>query len=138
MKDLFDFVGRVLLSFIFLYEAYDSVIYYQATKSKIAAYGIGGSQDLLLVGAIFLLLVGGLLLLSGYRVGLGGILVLLYWIPVTFVVHSWWNDPVAEQRYEAIMFMRNLAIAGGVLHVIAHGSGRYSIRRIFATTRVPR
>ncbi len=137
MKDLFDFIGRVLLSFIFLYEAYDSVIYYQATKAKMSAYGIGGNQDVWLVGAIVLLLIGGLLLLSGYRVGLGGTLVLCYWIPVTFIVHSWWNDPLPEQRYEAIMFMRNLAIAGGVLHVIAHGSGRYSIRRIFATTRVP-
>ncbi len=138
MKDLLDFIGRVLLSFIFLYEAYDSIFYFQATRAKMASYGIEGGQDLLLTGAIFVLLVGGLLLLTGYRVGFGGTLVLLYWIPVTFIVHSWWNDPVPEQRYEAIMFMRNLAIAGGVLHIMAHGSGRYSIRRIFATTHVPR
>ncbi len=138
MKDTFDFLGRVLLSFIFLYEAYDSIFYYKATKLQMAAYGIAQSRDLLLVGAILTLLFGGILLLIGYRVRLGGTLVLLYWLPVTFIVHSWWNDPIDVQRYEAIMFMRNLAIAGGVLHVMAHGSGRYSVRRIFATTKVPR
>ncbi len=136
MKDIIDLIGRVLLSFIFLYEAYDSIFYAKATKAKMVDYGLTWNQDLLLYGAIFVLVLGGLLLLLGYRSKLGAVLLLLYWIPVTFIVHSYWNDPEDIKRLQSIMFMKNLAIAGGLLMVWANGTGRYSLRRLFATTNV--
>ena len=120
----------------FLYEAYDSIFYAKATKAKMVDYGLTWNQDLLLYGAIFVLVLGGLLLLLGYRSKLGAVLLLLYWIPVTFIVHSYWNDPEDIKRLQSIMFMKNLAIAGGLLMVWANGTGRYSLRRLFATTNV--
>lgn len=137
MKDILDLLGRALLSFIFLYEAYDSVFYFQATKEKMTAYGLTWQQDFVLVGAIILLLLGGTLLLIGYRTGFAMFILLCYWIPVTFIVHSFWNDPEPARRLQSIMFMKNLAIVGGMLMVWANGTGKYSIKRLFATTRVP-
>lgn len=137
MKSFLELMGRVFLSAIFLYEAYDIIFYMADTRQKMETYGLTWNQDLLLYGTIFLLVIGGLMLLTGYRASLGAILVLLYWVPVTFIVHSWWNDPVAEQRVQAILFMKNLAIAGGVLMVAVNGAGKYAIRRLFATFRVP-
>ena len=136
MKHIGDLVGRILLSFIFLYDAYDSIFYFKSTKDKMTAYGLTWQQDLLLVGAIFLLILGGTLVLIGYRVRFGAVLLLLYWIPVTFIVHSFWNDPEPERRLQALLFTKNLAIIGGLLMVWANGTGRYSVRRILATTRV--
>ncbi|HMN88432.1 MAG TPA: DoxX family membrane protein [Saprospiraceae bacterium] len=136
MKNLVDLLGRILLSFIFLYDAYDSIFYFRATKSKMTAYGLTWNQDLLLIGAIFVLLLGGLLVLFGYRARLGAILLLLYWLPVTFIVHSFWNDPEPERRLQAILFSKNLAIIGGLLMIWANGTGAYSVRRILATTKV--
>jgi putative oxidoreductase len=101
------------------------------------AYGMTWNQDLLLIGSICCLVLGGLLLLLGYRSGLGAILILLYWIPATFIVHSFWNFPPEAQRLEAILFMKNLAIIGGLMLVYVNGSGRYSVKRLFATTKVP-
>ena len=100
-------------------------------------YGITWQQDLLLLGAIFILVLGATLLLIGYRSGFGAFLLMIYWVPVTFIVHSWWNDPPGIQRMESIMFMKNIAIMGGLLLVLVNGSGRYSIKRLFATTKVP-
>lgn len=137
MKDIIDLIARVLLAFIFLYEAYDSIFYYKSTKAMMTAYGLTWRQDLLLFGAIFGLILGGTLILIGYRSGLGAILVLLYWIPVTFIVHSFWNDPPDVKRLEAIHFMKNLAITGGVMMLWVNGSGRYSVKRLFATFKVP-
>ncbi len=100
-------------------------------------YGLTWNQDLLLFGAIFLLTLGGLMVLFGYRSTLGAIMLLLYWIPVTFIVHDFWNtDTNPDLRYHSILFMKNFAIIGGLLMLIGKGSGRYSIRRLFATTRV--
>ena len=136
MKDVIDLIGRILISIIFLYEAYDTVFYYQETKAIMTGYGVTWNQDFLLVSSIMCLILGGLLLLLGYRPGLGSILILFYWIPVTFIAHSFWNDPPENQRIEAILFMKNLAIIGGLMLVYVNGSGRYSIRRLFATTKV--
>jgi len=136
MKDIIDLIGRILIAIIFFYEAYDSLFYYEETKEVMTSYGVMWNQDFLLVGSIIFLILGGLLLLLGYRPGLGSFLILCYWIPVTFIAHSFWNDPPEQQRIEAILFMKNLAIIGGLMLVYVNGSGRFSIRRLFATTKV--
>lgn len=137
MKDLIDLIGRIFISFIFLFEAYDSIKYFSATKAAMIDYGIMSHHDFLLSSSIGLLILGGLLVLLGYRSSFGAILLLLYWVPVTFIVHSFWNDLPEIRRIESIQFMKNLAIMGGLLIVLVNGSGRYSMRRLFATARVP-
>ncbi len=136
MKDIADLIARIFIATIFLFEAYDSIKFFQTTKEVMTEYGITWRQDILLVGAIFLMIIGGLLVLSGYRSSFGAILLLLFYIPVTLIVHSWWNDPIELQREQSILFMKNVAIIGGLLMVVVNGSGRYSIRRLFATTKV--
>ncbi|MCR9287528.1 DoxX family membrane protein [Saprospiraceae bacterium] len=151
LKDIADLIARLCLAFIFLYEAYDSLVYFKATKAKMIEYGLTWNSEFLLVSGIILLILGGIMLLSGYRSGLGVTLLLMYWIPVTFIVHDFWNIDrdcnfevtclswVDEyRRIQGIMFMKNIAIMGGLLMVWVNGSGRYSIKRLFATTKVPK
>ncbi len=136
MKDIIDLLARACLAFIFLYEAYDSIHYFKATKVTMTEFGITWRQDLLLLGVITFLIVGGLLVLTGYRTGLGVVMLLAYWIPVTFIVHSWWEYPEPEARLQAIMFMKNVAITGGLLMLWVNGAGKFSVKRLFATTNV--
>ncbi|PHI20237.1 DoxX family protein [Lewinellaceae bacterium SD302] len=136
MKDLSDLLGRILLSMIFIFEAYDYIAYAKSNKAAMTAYGLTWNQDLLLYGAITLLVLGALMLLTGYRMRFGSILLLLYWLPMTYVVHSFWNDPEEQRRLQSILFTKNLAITGGLLITATHTSGRYAIKKIFATTRV--
>lgn len=153
MKDFTDLLGRILLSFIFLYEAYDSIFFFKETKAKMDFFGLKWQPDFLLYGAIIVLVMGGLMILSGYRSSFGAFLLLLYWVPVTFIVHDFWHVPdscrmsitcpeigVAGEeiyrRMQGVLFMKNLAIMGGLLMVMVNGSGKYSIKRLFATTRV--
>ena len=154
VKNIVDLLGRTFLAFIFLYEAYDSIFFFKETQLKMGFYGLTWNQDMLLYGAIFLLVLGGLMVLFGYRASLGAFLLLLYWVPVTFIVHDFWNVPfdctvniscpqiqVESQeiyrRMQGVLFMKNLAIIGGLLMIWVNGSGRFSIRRLFATTKVP-
>jgi len=138
MKDIIDLIGRVFLSFIFLFEAYDSLVFFKATKAEMINYGITWQTETLLYLGIFILVFGGILVLLGYRSSFGATLLLLLWIPVTFVMYSWWNDPIEFRRDASIQFMKNLSIAGGLLVVVVNGSGKYSIKRLFATTKVRR
>jgi putative oxidoreductase len=137
MKHILDLLGRIFMALIFIYEGLDSIWYFQDTKDKMTEYGLNWNQSLLLYGAIILLLLGGILILIGYRVKLGALLLLAYWVPVTFIVHSFWNDPEDIRRIQSVFFMRNLGIVGGLLFIYVNGSGKYAIKRIFATSRVP-
>lgn len=136
MKNIIDLLARACLAFIFLYEAYDSIHYFKATKETMTDFGITWRQDLLLLGVITFLIIGGLLVLTGYRTRLGVFMLLVYWIPVTFIVHSWWQYPEPEARLQATMFMKNVAITGGLLMLWVNGAGKFSIKRLFATTNV--
>ena len=136
MKSVIDLLGRIFLSIIFLFEAYDSIAYFNQTKDTMTAYGITWQQDILLGACIFILVLGGIFILIGYRASLGAFLILLYWLPVTFIVHSFWNDPLEIQRLQSILFMKNLAITGGLLMILVNGTGPYSIRRLFSATRL--
>ncbi len=136
MRDLTDLIGRIFLSAIFLFEAVDSTLFFDKTKQTMTQYGLGWNQDMLLYGAIFLLLVGGLMVLLGYRSTLGAIMLLMYWVPVTFMVHDFWMYPKDQVRIQSILFMKDIAIIGGLLMLVGKGSGRYSIKRLLATTRV--
>ncbi len=137
MNQLFDLIGRILISAIFFFEAVDAIMFAEKTKMTMAEYGILWRQDLLLYTSIVALIVGAIMLLIGYRIRFGVWLLLLYWVPVTFIVYSFWNDPVATQRLNAILFMKNIAIAGGLFMIAAHGGGRYSIQRLFVVSKIP-
>ena len=137
MYHLFDLIGRIMMSAIFVFEAIDSIMYAEQTKITMAEYGIFWKQDLLLYGSITMLIIGALMLLIGYRVKFGVWLLLLYWIPVTCIIYSFWNDPVETQRLNAIFFMRNIAIAGGLLIIAANGAGKYSIKRLLQVSKIP-
>ncbi|MEM6965845.1 MAG: DoxX family protein [Bacteroidota bacterium] len=138
MKDIFDLIARIFLSLIFLWEAYDSIKYYKSTKAAMTGYGVTWNQDLLLSSAIFLMIFGGILILTGYRAKFGAVLLLLFYVPATFIIYSFWNDPEELYRENSIQFMKNLAIIGGLMTMYVNGAGRYSVKRLFATTRLPR
>lgn len=133
-----DLIGRIFLSLIFFFEAYDSMVFFKQTKETMTAYGVTWNQDLLLYTMIFLLVIGAILVLIGYYANLGAIMLLAYWIPVTFIVFSFWNDPVEVRRLQSIMFMKNIAIVGGLLILMVNGAGKYSIKRLIYTLKLPK
>ena len=85
---------------------------------------------------IIILFLGAVLFLTGYRTGFATIILLIYWIPATFLVYDFWTFPKGEQRVVLMIFTKNLAIMGGMLILWVNGSKAYSIRKILATTKV--
>lgn len=149
MKNIIDLIARILLAAIFFYEAYIAIFDVETTAKSIAANGLTWNPEYLVQGGVFLLVLGAFLLLIGYRVALGVTLLLIYLVPTTFVAHAFWNIPVdckvmascfegteLLRRMQVVLFMKNLAIMGGLLMVWVNGSGRFSIKRLFATTKV--
>lgn len=137
MKGIADLLGRIFLGIIFFYEALDTMFFFENTKETMTSYGITWGQDALIYLALVLLSLGALLVFIGYFARVGAVFLLIYWIPYTFIVFSFWNDPPDLQRVNALQFMVNLAVAGGLLLLLANGSGKYSVRRLIHVMRLP-
>lgn len=138
MKHILDLIARILLSTMFIFEVYDSISFYAKTKNTMTAYGITWNQDFLLMTVITLLTIGATLVVIGYYANLGAVLLLCYMIPITFIVYSFWNDPKDVQRIQSLMFMKNIAIIGGLLLLMVNGAGKYSVKRLVHVLRLPK
>jgi putative oxidoreductase len=47
---------------------------------------------------------------------------------VTLVFHNFWAAAADQQQIELAMFMKNIAMMGGLLYIMAYGSGRFSVK----------
>lgn len=65
--------------------------------------------------------VGSLFVLLGFKVRFGATLLILFLIPVTVVMHPFWLVGGQEKTLEMAMFMKNLAILGGLFILAAKG-----------------
>lgn len=120
-------IGRVLLATIFIYSGFGKITGFEATAGYMAAYGMPMTK-LLLVGAIALELGGGLSILTGYKARWGAAALVLFTIPATFIFHAFWtiSDP-GQAFVEELMFLKNLAIVGGLLLLMTFGPGRLAL-----------
>src|SRR5208337_2233833 len=73
-------------------------------------------------------LAGGLSIVVGYRAKLGAWLIILFLVPVTFMMHKFWaaSDPTMAQMQMA-MFMKNVSMTGAALLISHFGAGPLSL-----------
>lgn len=117
--------GRLLYASIFLISAPGHFTH--RTIEYAAAHGVPlASVAVPLSGVIALL--GGLSVLLGFHARIGAWLLILFLVPVTFMMHDFWNiaDPMAAQL-QRVMFMKNVSLIGAGLLIAYFGSGPVSI-----------
>lgn len=119
-------VARVLIAAIFLWSGFGKITGFAGTTEYMAAKGMP-LPALFLLGAIVFEIVGGLSVLAGFKARWGALLLIAFLIPTTFIFHAFWAVDAASQRIETIQFMKNLAILGGLLMVLANDAGPLGI-----------
>jgi putative oxidoreductase len=126
IRSLLTFIARWCLAAIFLFAGASKLIFFDQTQAYMASKGFT-AIPLFLFGAAILELVGALSLILGYKTRFGAALLLLFLIPTTGIFHDFWNYSGEEQGLQQIMFLKNLAIFGGLLYVFCDGAGTFSI-----------
>ncbi len=124
--------GRVLLSGIFLLSAVgnkipnfgDVVVYMQ--KAGVPA------ASLLLAGAIVFLIVGSASVVLGFKTRVGAGLLLIFLVLATYYFHAFWRFEGQEAAAQQIQFMKNLALMGAMVFLMANGAGRFSLDQFLA------
>jgi putative oxidoreductase len=118
-------LGRLLYSAIFLMTAFGhfsaGYIGY-ATQSGVPAPGL----LVPLSGVIAIL--GGLSITLGYKAKIGGWLIVLFLVPVSFKMHAFWavTDPMMR-GIQLALFWKNISMLGAALLITHFGAGPLSL-----------
>lgn len=115
-------IARILLSALFLWSGLGKILHPGTTQDYMTAYGMPLTQ-LFLIAAIAIEVLGGLSVLLGYKPRLGAIALSIFLVVATLIFHTDLSDQMQQ-----IMFMKNVAILGGLLLVIQYGGGNIALR----------
>jgi putative oxidoreductase len=119
MEKVSQFVARVFLGHIFLLAGLSKIGAYEGTQGYMDVMGVPGA---LLPLVILLEVAGGLAIIAGWRTKWAASLLAAFSVIAAAIFH---ND-FADQT-QMILFMKNIAITGGLLLLVAHGAGAYSL-----------
>ena len=120
-------VGRVLIAVIFLIAGINKIPAYAVTQNYMDSMGVPG---VLLPLVILLEIIGGIAIILGWQSRFVAFALAIFSILSAILFHS----NFANQN-DMIMFMKNIAIAGGFLFVVAHGPGAYALDNLSTTKR---
>jgi putative oxidoreductase len=114
-------IGRILLATIFIFSGIGKLMAPAATIGYIASSGLP-LAPLALAGAIAVELGGGLMLALGIQTRLVAALLAGFSIVTGLAFHN----AIGDQN-QLIHLLKNIAMAGGLLQVVAFGAGAFSI-----------
>jgi len=120
-KAVLQLSGRILISAIFLISGYGKITAPAATMGFISSVGLPFPQIGLAIG-IFVETVITAAFLIGYRTQLAAGILVIYCLVTAVFFHNHWSDPM-----QFMHFWKNIAMMGGLLHVVAMGGGRFSL-----------
>ena len=122
-------VGRVFLAAIFLVSGVSKFTDMGSSIAYAESAGLPWAEGLVPLAAVVEVL-GGLSILFGAVTRIGALALAGFLVISAFYFHDYWNLVGAERQAQMAHFLKNMAIFGGMLLLIAEGAGRYSVDRM--------
>lgn len=119
-------VGRFLLALMFVLAGYSKIGGFDGIAGYIGSKGLPVPQ-LLALGTIALEIVAGLALMLGLKARWAAAALAAFTVLATVIFHAFWAAPPEQQRVEYLLFIKNVAVVGGLLVVAALGAGNWSL-----------
>ncbi|MEX0932788.1 MAG: DoxX family protein [Candidatus Pacearchaeota archaeon] len=113
-------IGRVFISLVFIVAGVGKITGFDGTVGFIQSFGLPFATLLAMV-AIIIEVVGGLMLLTGFKTRSVATILIIFTALASIIFH------IGEG--EINVFLKNLAIIGGLIMVLAHGPGNYCVDR---------
>lgn len=117
--DFADLGGRILISLIFIMAGATKITGYAGTAAYMASQGVPGA---LLPLVIVTELGGGLLVALGLWTRAAAFAVGGFSALAALLFHAHFDDQMQQ-----VLFMKDFALAGGFLYIVAHGAGPLSL-----------
>ena len=116
---IIEFLGRICLSTLFLIEGIRKIFFQEETIMYMEDYGV---PEILFFPSIILEIIFPLLLIIGYKIQFSAMIMSLFTLTVALIFHTNFDN-----QMELVMFLKDIAIAGGFLIVAANKPKFFSI-----------
>jgi putative oxidoreductase len=118
-ENLLDFVGRLMMSAIFIAVGTQQALNLETTRAYMDLHGV---MSAFLPVAILLEVAGAVAIVTGYQTRLFAILLAGFSVMTAVLFHGNVADPA-----EFELFVRDIALAGGMLVLCARGPGDWTL-----------
>lgn len=118
--------ARVLMALLFVPAGFGKIAGFAGTVGYISSVGLPLPQ----LGAVIAIVVElglGLALLVGFKTRISALVIAVFTVAAGVFFHAYWSMPAEQVMINQIMFTKNLAIAGGLLALVAFGPGGLSV-----------
>ena len=120
---IIEFVGRILLSALFLIEGLGKISMQEEVIMYMEEYGVPG---ILFIPATAVEVLFPLLLIVGYKTKWVASIMALFTFAVAIIFHTDFSEGM-----QMMFFLKDLAIAGGFMLIVAYGPGKISLDNYF-------
>ena len=107
-----EFFGRILLSALFLFEGVRKFFFQEETIMYMEEYGV---PEILFFPSLILEILFPILLIIGYKTRISALIMALFTLTVAIIFHTDFQN-----QMELIIFLKDIAIAGGFLIIAAN------------------
>lgn len=119
MNKSIELLARLFLGHIFLLAGINKISGYEGTAAYMDAMGVPG---MLLPAVILLEIVGGLMIIAGFKTRWAAAALAGFTAVAAIIFHADFAD-----QMQSIMFMKNITIVGGLMLLVVHGAGAFSL-----------
>ena len=119
MANVFDLIGRIFISALFLISAYNKVFNLEGSMAWMEGFGIPG---FLIFPAIAVEIILPVLVIVGYRARLAAGILAVFCLLTAFLFHLDFSD-----HSQLVSFLKNIGLAGGFLFIVANGTKDWAI-----------
>ncbi len=116
---IFSLAGRAMIALIFVLSGLSKISAIEGTQGYMEAMGVPG---ILIYPAILFEIVAGLAIIAGVQTRLLALALAGFTLLLAIIFHNQLGD-----QTQFILFIKNVAIAGGLLFLARHGAGELSI-----------
>ncbi|ALC23450.1 DoxX family protein [Streptomyces pristinaespiralis] len=118
--DVLVLIGRILFAVLFLGAALNHLTHTKQMAGYAGSRGVPATVATPLTLATgLLLLTGALSVLLGIWADLGALLLAVFLLPTAFVMHAFWTEEGDARMEEMLHFMKDLALSGAALMLLA-------------------
>ncbi|WP_418319968.1 DoxX family protein [Piscinibacter sakaiensis] len=121
-------LARVMLAVMFVIAGFGKLGNLEGTAGYIASGGLPFASALAVIVGLLELL-GGLAIIVGFQARWAALALGLFTIAASALFHQFWAVPAEQQMVQQLLFMKNMAVAGGLFLLAAVGAGTVAFDR---------
>ena len=118
-----ELAGRIFISALFLIEGVGKLFTQEQVIMYMEDYGV---PSILFIPAVVVEILFPLLLIVGYKTKLAALVMTLFTLTVAIIFHTDFSEGM-----QMIFFLKDIAIAGGFMIIVAYGPNKISLDHYF-------